>query len=45
MAREPCVRAPLSYESITFLALTPLPLSTGLSNSAARFGVFLTLMM
>ena len=33
MVPKPCVRAPLPYESITFLAFMCLPLPIGLFNS------------
>ena len=40
---EPCVYASLLYESIAFLALTRLPLPSGLSDPVARSGIYLTL--
>ena len=40
---EPYVHAPLPYESITFLALTCLPLPSSLSDLVARSGICLTL--
>ena len=40
---EPCVHAPLLYESVAFLALMSLPFPPSLSNSAACFGTCLTL--
>ena len=43
MVPEPCVHAPLLFESIAFLALMHLPLPLGLSNSATRSGICLTL--
>ena len=44
MVPKPCVRAPLPYESITFLAFMCLPLPIGLFNSTARSSAYLTLM-
>ena len=40
---EPCVHAPLPFESITFLALTHLSLPPGLFDSAVRSDIYLTL--
>ena len=40
---EPCVHAPLPFEPNTFLAFTHLPLPPGLSDSAARSSIRLTL--
>ena len=40
---EPYVHAPLPYESITFLALTCLPLPLGLSDPVARSSICLAL--
>ena len=40
---EPYVHAPLPYESITFLALTCLPLPLGLSDPVARSSIRLAL--
>ena len=42
---EPCMHAPLPYESIAFLALKRLPLPPGLSNSVAHFSARLALAM
>ena len=42
---EPCVCAPLPYESFAFLAFMRLPLLTGLFDSTARFGACLTLVV
>ena len=39
---EPCVHAPLPFESITFLTFTRLPLPLRLSDSVAHSGICLT---